>query len=82
MEDFAERLIAIVQPQLRPYLSRAQLKTNLPCAFVHVCKRRFRFHAEVCGRKQDELYVCFHPSITKRGPAEDFVRSIANFNSR
>src|SRR5262249_24961085 len=35
IKSFAERLTAIVQPQLRPDLSRAQFETSLPCAFVH-----------------------------------------------
>src|SRR5262249_5605705 len=42
MKCFAKRLIAIVQPQLQSDLCSAQLKTHLPCAFVQVCKRRFR----------------------------------------
>jgi hypothetical protein len=36
IKSFAERLIAIVQPQLRAYLSRAQPKANVPSAFVYV----------------------------------------------
>src|SRR5215831_7274584 len=35
IKSFAERLIAISQPQLRADLSRAQLKTSSPCAFIH-----------------------------------------------
>ena len=81
VKSLAKRLI-LVQPQLRSDLSRAQLKTNLPCAFVYVGKRRFRLYAEVRGRNQDELHVCFHRSISKRGPTKDFVCGIANFNSR
>jgi hypothetical protein len=38
IKSFAKRLIAIVQPQLRSDLSRAQLKTSLPGALVHLCK--------------------------------------------
>src|SRR5262249_26164344 len=50
IKRFAEWLIAILQPQLYADLSRAQLKTNSPCAFVHIGKRRFiRFHAELRG---------------------------------
>jgi hypothetical protein len=41
VEGFATGLIVIGQPQLRPGLSRAQLKAKLPGAVVHVCKRRF-----------------------------------------
>ena len=36
IKSLAKRLIAIVQPQLRSDLSRAQLKANLLCAFVHI----------------------------------------------
>src|SRR5215471_17299758 len=36
VKSVSERLIAIVQPQLRCDLSRAQLKANLPCAFIHI----------------------------------------------
>ena len=38
IKSFAERLIAIVQPQLRPDLSRAQFKTSLPCAFCELLR--------------------------------------------
>jgi hypothetical protein len=34
MKGFAKRLIAIVEPQLQSDLSRAQLKSRLPWAFV------------------------------------------------
>src|SRR5262245_33110918 len=36
---------------------------------IHVRKRRFRFYAQVRGRKHDQLHVCSHRSITKRGPS-------------
>src|SRR5215831_3711341 len=36
IKRFAEWLVAILQPQLYADLSRAQLKTNSPCAFVHI----------------------------------------------
>ena len=36
-ERFAEWLIAIIQPQLRSHLCRAQHQTKLSCTVVNVC---------------------------------------------
>jgi hypothetical protein len=82
MKELAERLVQVLQPQLRRDLGRAELEAKLPSARVHIGKRRaLLLEAELGDREDDEASIAPNLAEFERRAAENLVRPVSDMDA-
>jgi hypothetical protein len=79
MEELADRLVQIFQPELRSDFGGTEFEPELQGSPIDLCDGYApSCEAEVAGGEDDEVQFRLAAAEGKSGPAEDFIRRVAD----